>query len=277
MSVVGPVLVDGRPVAPEEACIGVFDVGFQRGYGCFEAMRAYGGRIFRRDEHLERLARSAAALDLPLPDRAVLADWCDRTAAAGDVVVRLFVSGGTDPHRPGTDGRIVVYAEAVPEVPDVLRLDPRPAPWHPDGTRSELTGAKVLSYGHHLAATLAARRRGFDDALLVGRSGAVLEGPTFSIGWITGPRISTPSLDLGILASITRSAVLEVAPRVGFEVVEVVAGLEAVEDADEVFVMSTVKEVRGVVAVGETSFAPGPGTRRLAAAFGELVAAETGR
>ena len=73
---IGDVLIDGSPVSPGEAAISVFDIGFQRGYGCFEAMRAYDGRIFRIDGHLDRLAVSAAKLHLPLPAGPDLAAWC---------------------------------------------------------------------------------------------------------------------------------------------------------------------------------------------------------
>ncbi len=278
IDVVGDVLIDGVAVPAQDACVSVFDIGFQRGYGCFEAMRAYGGTIFRLDAHLDRLAHSAAALHLPLPDRGSLAGWCTTVAdGARDAVVRLFVSGGVDPVHPGIGSKIVVYAERPPAVPRALRVGSRLAPWHPDGARSELTGAKILSYGFNLAAALAARRDGFDDALLIGRDGDVLEGPTFSVAWFHGDTLRTPSLELGILASITRSAVLDLAAASGIEVEQGRYALDEVLAADEVFAMSTVKEVLPVGAIDARRFDPGARTARLAAAFRKLVAAETGR
>ncbi len=278
IEVVGEVLVDGEAVPAEDACVSVLDIGFQRGFGCFEAMRAYGGTIFRLEAHLDRLAHSASALHLPLPDRTSLIRWCTTVAnRAGDAVVRLFVSGGVDPGHPGTGSTIVVYAEHPPPSPRVLRIGSRPAPWHPDGARSELTGAKILSYGFNLAATLAARRDGFDDALLIGRDGDVLEGPTFSVAWFHGDTLRTPSLELGILASITRSAVLDLAAAAGLAVEEGRYTLDEVLAASEVFAMSTVKEVLPVGAVDAHRFDPGTRTARLATAFRKLVAAEIGR
>jgi len=277
-TVVGEVLVDGRPVAPEEACISVFDVGFQRGYGCFESMRSYGGTVFRMADHLDRLATSAAALAVPLPDRPSLEAWCAAVAdAAGDASVRVFVTGGRDATRPGTGSQVVVFAEVPEEIPTEVRLGSRLASWHPDGTPSELTGAKVLSYAPNLAATLAARRDGYDDALLVGRSGTVLEGPTFSVAWFRGDVLVTPDLELGILASITRAAVLELARRDGTEIDEGRFELGDLLAADEVLAMSTVKEVVPVVDVDGIPFPRGARTGRLRRRFEELVREETGR
>ncbi|WP_332635140.1 aminotransferase class IV, partial [Halalkalibacter flavus] len=68
MAVIGRILIDGEFFDAESASISVLDVGFQRGYGCFEAVRAYDGRMFRLDAHLDRLEQSAAKLHLPVPD-----------------------------------------------------------------------------------------------------------------------------------------------------------------------------------------------------------------
>jgi branched-chain amino acid aminotransferase len=132
------------------------------------------------------------------------------------------------------------------------------APWHPAGRRWQLAGVKTISYAPNLAASRQAGVAGFDDALLISDDAIVLEGPTFSVGWIQGGTIYTPSLELGILASITRRVVMEVT-----EVKETVADLDVVVDADEVFVMSTLKEVTPVTALGDRAFAVGSRTREL--------------
>ena len=277
MSVIGDIIIDGDPVAAAEASVSALDIGFQRGYGCFEALRSYGGRAFRMDAHLDRLARSAERLHLPAFDRRALADWVvDRAAAGGDCIVRVFLTGGIDPMALGTHSTIVVLAEELPPARTAIRIEPLPAPWHSDGAESELTGAKTLSYGPNLAAYIAAHRHGFDDALLIGRNGLVLEGPTFSVGWVHDGVIETPGLEQGILESITRTAALEVAADLGIPVSEGVYLLDRLLAADEVFVLSTVKEVMPVVAVGDTTFVPGPVTQRLGDGFDRLVAVETG-
>lgn len=278
MAVLGSVLIDGAVVDAEDAAISVFDIGFQRGYGCFEAMRSYDGEVFRLDQHLTRLEMSATKLMLPVPDLDTIADWCRAVAGdAGDSVVRVFISGGSDPKRLGTNSRIVVFAESVNQGPATVRLQTRTAPWHSDGEWFELTGAKALSYGFNLAASVASQADGFDDALLLGRDGHVLEGPTFSIGWISGGVLYTPGLSLGILESITRAAVVDVAARIGMEVRQGFYGIEAVMGADQVVVMSTVREVRAVGCVDDRTFRPGSETAALQSGFSALVEEELNR
>ncbi len=278
MAVLGSVLIDGLAVDPEHAVISVFDIGFQRGYGCFEAMRSYDGSIFRLEPHLDRLELSATKLRLPTPDRASITAWCRSTAeTAGESVVRVFVSGGSDPRAPGTDSRVVVFAEAVRPGSLTMTVQSRTAPWHTDGDWSELTGAKALSYGFNLAASVAAQDDGFDDALLIGRRGHVLEGPTFSIGWISDGVFHTPGLKIGILESITRTAVIEVAGRLGMAVREGIYGIDDVLSADEVFAMSTVREVLPITQIDDREFGVGIGTRGLQGGFTALVEEELHR
>ncbi len=274
MSVLGPILVDGMEVAPDAAVISVLDIGLQRGYGCFESVRAYRGKPFRLDPHLDRLAVSAAAMRMPLPDRADLDAWIRHRAAEGDCSVRIMVTGGIDADHPGVESRTIVIATALPVVPPTLRLQPRVAPWHPDGEWSELTGAKSLSYGPNLAARLAAVADGFDDALLIGPSGAVLEGPTYSIGWVIGTRLEVPGPELGVLAGVTSAAVCEVAPQLGLAVVPGTYTVDRMFAADEVLAMSTLRAVRPVLEVGDTRLRRGPYADRLNRLYEELVARE---
>lgn len=278
MAVLGPVLIDGLAVESDRAAISVFDIGFQRGYGCFEAMRSYDGSIFRLGPHLDRLELSATKLRLPTPDRESIAGWCRSVAeTAGESVVRVFVSGGTDARVPGTDSRTVVFAEAVRPGSSTMTVQSRTAPWHTDGDWSELTGAKALSYGFNLAASVAAQDDGFDDALLIGRSDHVLEGPTFSIGWISDGVFHTPGLGIGILESITRTVVIEVASRLGMLVRDGIYEIGDVMAADEVFAMSTVREVLPIVRLDDREFRVGVGTESLQKGFTALVNEELHR
>jgi branched-subunit amino acid aminotransferase/4-amino-4-deoxychorismate lyase len=272
----GKVLINGKAVDAASASISVFDIGFQRGYGCFETMRSYSGSPFRVDQHLDRLAASAANLRINIGSIDRVKGWCLKVAEPGDGIVRVFVTGGTDMKHLGTNNSIIVFMERLPQMPDVFSLDLIEAPWHSDGRSSELSGAKTLSYGPNLAATITARSKGFDDAVLVGTGGAVLEGPTFSLGWVKDGQIFTPSLDSNILASVTRAAVVEVAARLGFDVVEGSFVTNDLLDADEVFALSTIRQVASVVRIASTTFERGPITASLRHGFLELVKAETG-
>ncbi|MEA2001737.1 MAG: aminotransferase class IV [Actinomycetota bacterium] len=275
MKVTGHVLMDGQKVEPEKASISIFDIALLRGFGCFESLRSYNGVAFRQRQHLDRLGRSAAALGLGLPDRADMERWVADRAAVCDCTVRVVVTGGTDERGSGENSRFIVFAEPLPQVDATVTLLPVEAPWHPDGFESELTGAKTLSYGPNVAARLHAKQEGFGDALLVGRSGTVLEGPTNTVAWVTDGVFETPGLELGILASVTREAVLEVANRIGAPVNEGRFPLERMVAAEEVMALSTLREVQPVVRIGDTNKEVGPVTRRLIVGLGELIQEET--
>jgi 4-amino-4-deoxychorismate lyase len=265
------VLINGRP---SDGRIPVTDSSVLRGDGCFEVIKSYRGRPYRLDEHLARLERSARLLDIQLPPRDIVAGWA-RECAEGieDGAVRVVVTRG--PAIPGVTGELLVIVFAHPWVrsEDPLRLFPVTAPWHAAGADWELAGAKVLSYAPNMAATRHAQREGFDDALLTTIDGLMLEGPTFSLGWVVDGVIETPGLDLGILDSITRRVVIELASSLGVEMVETRAPLSRIGDADEVFAFSTIREVQSVVAVGQWELPSGPVAAKLHQAFLESVRA----
>ncbi len=275
MNVIGHVLIDGELVNPHVASVSVFDIALLRGFGCFEALRSYGGVAFRQGEHLDRLERSAQSLGLDLPEREAMDTWVADRAAVGDCTVRVVVTGGTDERGTGEDSRFIVFSEPLAHVDPTVTLLPVEAPWHPDGAVSELTGAKTLSYGPNVAARIHAKAEGFGDALLIGRSGNVLEGPTNTVAWIRYGVLETPELGLGILASVTRKAVLEVARRLGIPVSEGRFPLERMLAADEVIALSTLREIQPVVKIGEIEKMVGPLTTRLIEELQRVIREET--
>ena len=215
-------------------------------------------------------------MQLDLPDVSKIARWATAVAEDGDdCAVRVLVTrGGSEPDID-SPSRVVVLWEPVPDIPPAISVRPATAPWHSGGLPWELVGAKTLSYAPNMSASRTARAEGFRDALLLSRDGYVLEGPTFSIGWVIDGTIETPSLDLGILESITRTVTLEEADRLGVVVAEGRFKLSRVLDADEIFALSTLKEVKPVDRVGMDVFDPGPVTGKLAAAYTARVLAET--
>lgn len=264
------VFIDGRRVEPGEASISVLDLGLVRGVGVFEAIKAYDRVPFTLAEHLDRLARSAAANGTPLPGRPDLETWCREAAEVGGTCILrvLCTPGGMG---GATPPRTIILVEDLPELPDTFRLKTVVAPWHPAGAAWGLAGAKTLSYGPNMHATEEATSAGFDDALLVSTDGTVLEGPTSAVGWVTGGDVVFPSLDLGVLASVTRTVVERLVEDSGRNLVTGRFGIEDVLGADEVMVLSTVKEVAPVVAIDGTTFAPGPVTADLARRFAALT------
>lgn len=257
-------LSDGR--------IDVTDSSVLRGDGCFEVMRAYGGRVFAAADHLDRLEASARMLEIALPPRSDLLSWIDAAAAdEPDGAVRMVVTRGSAIPGEDQDPRVVVFAHLWSRGPDAVALGPVRAPWHSAGEDWELSGAKVLSYAPNLSATRSAKAAGFDDALLVSTGGLVLEGPTFSVAWVCDGVIETPGLSLGILDSITRRHVLDLAAGEGMVTAEGAWDLGRLESADEVMALSTIRQVQPVSKVGHLAIDPGPVTRSLSRAYAQLV------
>jgi len=274
MAPIGDVIINGDRVAASSAAVRVDDVGLLRGYGCFEVLRSYDGAPFRLGEHLDRLEHSAAVLRLPLPTRGELELWARDRAAVGDCVVRIVATGGTDLDELGVASSTIVFAHETTAPGESIRLDEVVAPWHPAGAPSDLAGVKALSYAPNSAAYLRARSEGFDDTVLLDVATTVLELPMASIAWVLDGMVETPSLDLGILRSVTRSAMIEVAGTLGIVVMEGGFPAARLHAADEAFVMSTTKEILPVATVGQRDFDPGPVTAQLTAGFQELVARE---
>lgn len=250
----------------------VTDSAVLRGDACFEVIKSYGGHPFALEEHLDRLANSAAALRIELPERSRLVDWIEQTSQSlGEGAIRVVVTRGSTV--PGVDdpSRVIVFGHTWEQDDSPARLFPVVAPWHAAGVPWELAGAKITSYGPNLAAGRRAQEEGFDDALLHTVDGVILEGPTFSVGWVVEGVLETPTLALGILDSITRRVVLEAALDLGMEVSEGRFGLSRLEEASEMSAWSTIREVQPVVKVGDRSLPTGPITARLAQALQDRV------
>ncbi|MET0729717.1 MAG: aminotransferase class IV, partial [Solirubrobacterales bacterium] len=163
-------------------------------------------------------------------------------------------------------GRRLVLAEELPPHDPTLTL--ATVTYAPSVV---LTGVKSLSYGANMQATRIAKGGGADEALLVRPDGIVLEAPTSTIFWVTDGVLRTPALHVGILDSITRSAVVEA--------LHVDAGHFPIADllgASEAFLASTVREIQPVSAIDSTTFEPGPRAAEAQMALQKAVAAELG-
>jgi branched-chain amino acid aminotransferase len=252
--------VDGRITPTAEATIGLKDDGVYRGDGAFEVIRLYQGRPFALADHLDRLLRSATAIELSF-DRAALEREIDALlAAAGplDGQMRLIVTRG---------GRRIAATEPIPAHGETLRL--ATVTYCPTVI---LNGVKSLSYAANMQATRIAKARGAEEAVLVRPDGIVLEPPTSSVFWVSAEGgLRTPALDDGVLESITRDRLIKA--------LEVEEGSWQVADlraADEAFLASTTREIQAVAAIDgrELSAAPGRRTREAQEAFAETLGRE---
>jgi branched-chain amino acid aminotransferase len=251
--------VDGRIMPTAEASIPLKDDGLYRGDGVFEVIRLYGGRPFALREHLERLERSAASIELPAyraelePEIAALLD----AHGDADAQLRLVVTRG--------GRRIAAIEPLVEHLPAVRLASVTYAP------TLILNGVKSLSYGANMHATRIAKGGGADEALLVRPDGVVLEAPTSTIFWVSDGEIRTPGLSVGILDSITR--------RIVVGALAVAEGEYPISDllgAGEAFLASTVREVQAVSAVDGVVLEAGPAASEAQEALAQTIAAAMG-
>jgi 4-amino-4-deoxychorismate lyase len=261
-------------VDPDEPVLNADDEALLRGRAAFETTRVYAGRPFKLDEHLARLAGSAARIGLPPVD----VEECEKLArsaleAAGEpeAVLRLYWTAGRE--GSGRPTALALVSSVPPQLEELrargiklialplgLQADLRAyAPWL-------LGGVKSTSYAVNMAAEAEAKRRGADDAVFLASGDIVLEGPVTNVWWRLERVLYTPALELGILAGVTRATLIAEAGRLGYEVREGVFPLEHMAAAEEAFTSSSVREVMPAIEldgklVGDGS--PGEAAREL--------------
>lgn len=242
------------PAAP---AVSVLDLGVTRGDGVFETLGVGDGRAQAVEAHLTRLARSAAMLELPEPDRDA---WCatvfavaERLADHREASVKLVYTRGVE----GT-GRPSgwVYGTGSPDHTAArthgigIALLDRGLPHDVAGaTPWLLQGAKTLSYALNMAAQREARSRGADDALFVSSDGYLLEGATSNLLVKRGDRLLTPSTSLGILAGTTQAEAFRFARSRGMTTSYEVLPRAALEDADAAWLVSSVRNAAPIRAI----------------------------
>ena len=267
------VWLNGRVLEETSARISPFDHGLLVGDGVFETLRVYPpGVAFAHTRHLARLARSAAGLGLPLPDRPVLCRAMDEVIAANGLAegrLRITVTGGPAPlgsDRADVQPTVVVAGSAMqpwPETTDVVTV-----PW-PRNERGALAGLKTVSYAENVVALARAREAGAGEAVFGNLAGNLCEGTGTNVFLVLGGRLLTPPLSSGCLAGVTRDLLVELVP-----VAEQDVPLARIAEAEEVFLTSSTREVQPVRAVDGRLLpaAPGPLTRQGQDAFRDLVA-----
>jgi len=254
------VAVLGRGVVPAETPIlRADDLGALRGDGIFETMHLRAGRPWLLDEHLARLARSAARLELAVPPRAALVELVEQAAGAwgaeAEGGLRLVCTRG-----PEDGGPVTVFATAFGISPVTLRarregvavvtaplgfaVDARSAaPWL-------LGGAKTVSYAVNMASLRWAAAQGAEEVLWLSSEGYALEAPTATLVWLADETLWTvPPEQTGILAGTTARWLLNHAASLGFRAAERLVRPDELADADGVWLVSSVRgaaEVRSL-------------------------------
>jgi len=281
-------MIDGELLSPETACVSIFDRGFLYGDSVFETVGTYGGKPYALMPHLERLARSAERVFIPLPIALdALAREVRATIDAGgndESYVRIMVTRGVgpiglDPDEAADPLRVIIvtplkkppaesYERGISAITHVTRRTAEATP---------AEGAKIGNYLVNLIATRAARRAGAAEALLVDARGLVVEGATSNLFAVVKDKLITPPVDAGALAGITRAGILRVAEEVGLRHEFRALRADELRAANEVFISSSIRELLPVVRIDGHPIGdgtPGPRTRELLRAFRAQVRRE---
>ena len=289
----GIVYLNGALLPKEKAGISVDDYGFLSGAGLFETMRAYNGRIFRLERHIERLFSSASLVGLAEKlHKDELVQACEDTLKANglsEARVRLTVSMGEAGVFPGKVTSPTRLVTATPYTPP-------PQEEYKNGFRAYVTafrqysgatlaGIKSTGYLPNLLARHSAEEHGCDEAIFLNEKGQITEGSISNIFFIESDgRLVTPPLGAGPLPGVTRQAVFELASTKDVEAFESATRLEDVPGCKEAFLTNSVAEVMPLVSIadGERAFTigsgrPGEVTSKLMVAYKDMVRKETGR
>jgi branched-chain amino acid aminotransferase len=248
----------------------------------FEGERTYNGKVFKLDEHTDRLFFSAKQLDMELPyDRDTINNATYEALKANNIkdgYVRPIVWRGSElmgvsAHESRINVAIAVWPWPSYFSPEAklmgLRLDisewRRPSP--------QMAPVFAKAAGLYMICTLSkhtAEKKGFDDALMLDWRGQVAEATGANIFFVIDGVIHTPKPDC-FLDGITRRTVITLAELEGYQVIERAIMPEEMANADECFLTGTAAEVTPVSAIGKYTFLPGIVCKKLISAYDKEV------
>jgi branched-chain amino acid aminotransferase len=262
------VWVDGRLVAGDEPSFSALDHGITVGDGVFETAKVVDGAVFAATRHLERMERSLAGLGLPPLDRARLQEGIAAVLSRGPLPfgrLRYTVTAGPGPlgsDRVPGGATYLVTATEVPRPPRHTTV--AVVPWARNDVGA-LAGLKTTSYADNVVALAAARRVGATEALMPNTAGHLCEGTGSNVFVVVDGVVLTPALESGPLAGVTRELAIEWLREEGVEVVEDLLPMTILEEAEEIWISSSVRDVCAVSRLEVTGPATTLGGRTLPA------------
>lgn len=279
------VFISGTFYDKDDAKISVFDHGLLYGDGVFEGIRSYAGKVFRMQQHLDRLWDSAKAIWLKIPmskeEMAAAIEETLRVNGIEDGYIRVVVTRGAgtlglDPNRC-SDPRVIIITDHIALYPKELYdqglelITVSTIRNHPAALSPRI---KSLNYLNNILAKIEGLQAGCIEALMLNHKGEVAECTGDNIFLVRKGDLLTPPKEAGILEGITRDAVIELACESGISVREIPLTKHDVYIADECFLTGTAAEVVPVVKVDSRPIGdgtPGPVTRDLMAKFHRLT------
>jgi branched-chain amino acid aminotransferase len=262
------IYLDGQFVTKENATVSIFDHGLLYGDGIFEGIRAYNGRVFKLDEHIDRLYDCAKVILLNIPIskeemKQVVVDCCAKNGLK-DAYIRLVVTRGVgdlglNPYlcKKATIFCIAASIQLYPQefYDNGLKIVTVPTTrnFH-DALNPRI---KSLNYLNNIMGKIEAIQAGVPEALMLNTQGYVSECTGDNVFLIKKGVLYTPSLASGALKGITRDAVMEIAQEQGMTVKEELLTRFDVYTADECFLTGTAAEVIPVVEVDKRPIGTG--------------------
>ncbi len=277
--------MNGKLVDEKNAKVSVFDHGLLYGDGVFEGIRAYNGRVFMLDDHLDRLYRSARAIDMKIPMSVKEMEKATVSACKANGIrngyIRLVVTRGV-----GTLG-LNPYTCATPQVIVIAAgIQLYPKKLYEEGMSIITVGTmrnqaeavnpriKSLNYLNNILAKIEAINAGVMECIMLNPQGYVAEASGDNIFIVKGDTLVTPPPWCGSLEGITRQVVMHLAPKHGYKVKEDVLTRYDLYNADEMFLTGTAAEIISVVNVDRRAIGsgkPGKVTKDLARRFHEFA------
>ncbi len=265
--------INGKTSPVAEGSISVIDHGFTVGDGVFETLKTIDGSPFALTRHLQRLARSAAGLGLPVPDLDLVRSAVAEVLAQQSYplgVLRITYTSGPGPlgsHRGDAGTTVAVVSMPGSRWPSTTQITT--SRW-PRNERSPLVGLKTTSYAENAVCLAEAKATGASEAVLANLAGNLCEGTGSNVFAVIGSQVFTPPVQDGCLAGITRDLVIE-----WCDVEERSLPISVLQSADELFITSSTRDVHPVDQVDQRRLpAPGPVTAKIAATFAERSAQE---
>ena len=279
------IYINGTFHNKEDAKISVYDHGVLYGDGVFEGMRSYGGKVFRLEDHLQRLWDSAKAICLEIPTTPQALGQAVVEALQlnkiNDGYVRLLVTRGAgtlglDPNRT-SHPQIIIIADRITLYPDEyyengLRIvTANTIRNHPAALNPQI---KSLNYLNNILAKIEGLEAGCVEALMLNHDGKIAECTGDNVFLVRDGDLFTPPVEAGILKGITRQAVIDLAAEAGLKVHQPSLTQQDVYAADECFLTGSAAEVVPVVQVDSHQIGngkPGPVTRDMKQRFHQLT------
>jgi branched-chain amino acid aminotransferase len=282
------IFLDGKYVAEEDAKVSVFDHGLLYGDGVFEGIRVYGGKIFRLEQHLDRLFASAKAIMLEIPmTRQQLVEACCETCARNklqDGYIRLVVTRGVgnlglDPFRCRKPSVFIIADKIELYTKEVYLkgIELITAATQRVNAAAISPSIKSLNYLNNILAKIEAIHAGTIEAIMLNSAGYVAECTGDNLFIVRGGRLETPPVSDGALVGITRAVILELAAKLKLTASETHLTRYDLMTADECFLTGTAAEIAPVATIDCRpigSGKPGPLTLKLMSEFRKLTCSE---